>query len=153
MAAAGIVAASIFIAYYQLVGSVPPSRSRVEIVAKNVVIAAVGIALATAVSNEWVKRRLEPVWSDIAGCTASLATYEALLRQPGRIARLVLGLWLLPAFVSPIDDVVAAHYKAGPPSSWVSVSVRWPARRCCICWPSAAFARCSRAPLEGTGRP
>jgi adenylate cyclase len=84
----------------------------VEIILQNVVIAGVAIGVLSVVSNAWLKRRLEPVWVDVMRGGASLDSYEALLRQPARIARFSVRLWLLSAVLSPVDDVVAGNYRA-----------------------------------------
>ena len=112
VALASLVAVATFIGYYQLVGTLPEGFTRLRSVGRNAVGSIVGIAVLTAVTNKRIKDTFEPEWRALLTTEApDVAVRTAIVRQPWRLALVVVGSWMPVIGFAMSDDLLRAEYR------------------------------------------
>jgi adenylate cyclase len=112
MVISSAITTACFVGYYQLISALEEGRSRASIVSQNVILANLAIGVLTIVTNRWLARSLQPTWEAVVRGAHTASVRAELARQPVRVARLSMILWLVPTVLSPLDDVARRHFRA-----------------------------------------
>lgn len=110
---ASVTATATFVGYYQLLGDLPEGRTRVSIVAQNIVLSSIGITLLAVLTDRFIRRNFEPSWRWLAeGRAPDADERSAVVRQPSYLVAFVVVSWIAAALFSAGDDAIDGRYKA-----------------------------------------